>query len=101
MKKVEFGSLFRFIRNGMNVKQTSPATVSQSLVWKRFSDATVDGTRVGFANLVEDHCRDWLLEHGDILFSHINSVEHIGKCAVYRGTPKKLGSWHESTLPSE
>jgi type I restriction enzyme, S subunit len=30
------------------------------------------------------------MEPGDILFSHINSVEHIGKCAVYRGTPEKL-----------
>ena len=27
---------------------------------------------------------------GDILFSHINSVEHVGKCAVYRGLPDSL-----------
>jgi type I restriction enzyme S subunit len=31
-----------------------------------------------------------MMEPGDILFSHINSVEHIGKCAVYYGTPEKL-----------
>jgi type I restriction enzyme S subunit len=54
------------------------------------SDAVVDATRVGFAGLTEVESRDWLLEPGDILFSHINSVEHIGKCAVYRGTPEKL-----------
>ena len=27
---------------------------------------------------------------GDILISHINSVKHLGKCAVYQGEPEKL-----------
>jgi type I restriction enzyme S subunit len=30
------------------------------------------------------------LETGDLLFSHINSTEHIGKCAIYEGVPDKL-----------
>ena len=45
---------------------------------------------LGGAHLAEDDCKEWLLSRGDILFSHINSVEHIGKCAVYQGTPAKL-----------
>ncbi len=90
MKTVEFGTLFRFIRNGMNVKQDKSGGGLPITRIETISDATVDGTRVGFAGLEEAGCRDWFLETGDILFSHINSVEHVGKCAVYRGKPEKL-----------
>jgi type I restriction enzyme S subunit len=31
-----------------------------------------------------------MLEVGDILFSHINSVERLGNCAIYSGRPEKL-----------
>jgi type I restriction enzyme, S subunit len=87
---VEFGSLFQFIRNGMNVTQDKSGHGLPVTRIETISDATVNGARVGYAGLAEDDCRDWLLEPGDILFSHINSVEHIGKCAVYRGEPEKL-----------
>ena len=90
MKTVEFGSLFRFIRNGMNVKQDKSGEGLPITRIETISNSAVDGARVGYAGLCEDDCRDWLLQPGDILFSHINSVEHIGKCAVYRGTPQAL-----------
>jgi len=90
VKAVEFGSLFQFIRNGMNVKQDKSGDGLPITRIETISDATVDESRVGFAGLAEVDCRDWLLKPGDILFSHINSVEHIGKCAVYRGEPEKL-----------
>ncbi|RLF05521.1 MAG: hypothetical protein DRJ64_05480, partial [Thermoprotei archaeon] len=54
------------------------------------ADAVVDSSKVGYAGLEEKNCTKWLLQHGDILFSHINSVEHIGKCAIYEGQPRKL-----------
>ena len=90
MSAVELGSLFEFIRNGMNIKQDKsgeglPITRIET-IWNGY----VDDSRVGFANLKLDDCREWLLYPGDILFSHINSVEHIGKCAIYRGSPKYL-----------
>jgi type I restriction enzyme S subunit len=87
---VEFGTLFHFIRNGMNVKQDKSGDGLPITRIETISDATVDASRVGYAGLKESECSDWLLEPGDILFSHINSVEHIGKCAVYRGVPEKL-----------
>jgi len=90
VKTVEFGTLFQFIRNGMNVKQDKAGDGLPITRIETISDATVDATRVGFAGLEEPDCREWLLETGDILFSHINSVDHIGKCAVYRGVPEKL-----------
>ncbi|MEQ1686760.1 MAG: restriction endonuclease subunit S [Burkholderiaceae bacterium] len=54
------------------------------------STGAVDPNKVGYAGLVEKDCRQWLLQPGDILFSHINSVDHVGKCAVYRGVPDRL-----------
>jgi type I restriction enzyme S subunit len=90
MKAVELGSLFQFIRNGMNIKQDKSGDGIPITRIETIADATVDATRVGFAGLKEENSRDWLMKPGDILFSHINSVEHIGKCAVYRGYPEKL-----------
>ncbi len=90
MRIVPFGSLFEVIRNGMNVKQDKSGVGLPITRIETISNANVDGTRVGYAGLAENDCKEWLLKQGDILFSHINSVEHIGKCAVYRGTPEKL-----------
>lgn len=90
MSTVEFGTLFRFIRNGMNIKQDKSGDGLPITRIETIADASIDGSRVGYAALKESDCRDWLMEPGDILFSHINSVEHIGKCAVYGGSPEKL-----------
>jgi type I restriction enzyme, S subunit len=87
---VPFGDLFAFIRNGMNVSQDKSGRGIPITRIETIADATVDGSRVGYANLREAECRGWLLQPGDILFSHINSVEHIGKCAVYQGSPATL-----------
>ncbi len=90
MMQTDFGSLFQFIRNGMNVKQDKSGDGLPITRIETISDATVDANRVGYAGLGEQDCKDWLLQQGDILFSHINSVEHIGKCAVYEGMPHQL-----------
>lgn len=90
MKAVEFGSLFEFIRNGMSVRQDKSGDGLPITRIETISEAVVDATRVGYADLKEKDCSGWLLQPGDILFSHINSLEHIGKCAVYEGLPKKL-----------
>nr|WP_236599749.1 restriction endonuclease subunit S [Ramlibacter alkalitolerans] len=86
----QFGTLFEFIRNGMNIKQDKsgkglPITRIET-IW----NSAIDPERVGFADLDEADARGWLLSAGDILFSHINSVEHIGKCAIYEGQPSRL-----------
>lgn len=90
MRTVEFGSLFEFIRNGMNVKQDKSGDGLPISRIETIWNSSIDPERVGYAGLTEDACDGWLLSPGDILFSHINSVEHIGKCAVYEGTPNKL-----------
>ena len=90
MRVVEFGSLFQFIRNGMSVKQDKSGDGLPITRIETIADATIDVSRVGYAGVNEEDGRRWLLEPGDILFSHINSVEHVGKCAIYRGIPEKL-----------
>lgn len=90
MTVVEFGSLFHFIRNGMNVRQDKSGDGLPITRIETIADSTVDPSRVGYAGLVEQSCANWLMKPGDILFSHINSVEHIGKCAIYQGIPEGL-----------
>ena len=97
MNEVEFGSLFEFIRNGMNIKQDKSGDGIPITRIETIADGTVDPARVGYANLCEEDCLDWFLKPGDILFSHINSVEHIGKCALYEGFPSPLV--HGMNLP--
>jgi type I restriction enzyme S subunit len=87
---VELGSLFTHIRNGMNVKQDKELGGLPITRIETISNWTVDGDRVGYSGLEEAESSRWLLEPEDILFSHINSPDHIGKCALYEGYPKKL-----------
>ena len=54
------------------------------------ADGTINPAKVGFADLEESDCADWLLQDGDILISHINSTKHLGKCAIYEGDPPAL-----------
>jgi type I restriction enzyme S subunit len=77
------GDIFDFIRNGMSVKQSSdidglPITRIET-IW----NAEIDLSRVGYAGVLFADAQNYLLKDGDILFSHINSVAHIGKCALY------------------
>ena len=78
------------MRNGMSVKQDKSGEGLPISRIETIADSSIDPARVGYAGLTLASCKDWLLQEGDILFSHINSVEHIGKCAVYRGVPEQL-----------
>lgn len=74
----------------MNIKQDKSGLGLPITRIETISEAVIDPTRVGYANLTEKEASSWFLENGDILFSHINSIQHIGKCAIYRGQPDPL-----------
>jgi type I restriction enzyme S subunit len=74
----------------MSVKQDKSGNGLPITRIETISAGEIDTSRVGSAGLVLEECRQWMLEPGDILFSHINSAELVGKCAVYRGVPECL-----------
>ena len=47
------------------------------------SDGAIDENKVGYTNMKPDI--NYLLRCGDILFSNINSLSHIGKVAIFQG----------------
>lgn len=49
------------------------------------SSSCIDMDRVGWVELSDDEIVKYSLESGDILFSHINSVEKLGNCAIFTG----------------
>lgn len=79
--KVE--DIFLRIRNGMNIKQEMDAGGLPITRIETIANAEINLERVGYANLGLEQASNFLLEDGEILFSHINSVSHIGKCAIY------------------
>lgn len=54
------------------------------------SKGEIDFELVGYAGLSEKGNEKYLLNPGDILFSHINSKEHVGKVAICRDDMPKL-----------
>ena len=78
---MRLGDHLGLCRNGLvcpqdaNKSNAIPVTRIETI-----SDGKVDWTRVGWVS--PDHANpEYLLQKGDILFSHINSVKHIGKVA--------------------
>lgn len=71
------------IRNGYSIQQTSDASGVPISRIETISGGAVDMGRVGFADLNLADVGKHLLREGDILFSHINSSQHLCKCAMY------------------
>lgn len=87
---IALGEVFEFIRNGKSIKQDKSSGGLPITRIETIADGFVNPNRVGFADIEEAGNEKWLLKPGDILFSHINSVAHIGKTALYEGQPEKL-----------
>ena len=78
------------LRNGKSVRQSAELNGLPITRIETIADGTINPAKVGFADLEESDCTDWLLQDGDILISHINSTRHLGKCAIYQGDPPAL-----------
>ena len=78
------------LRNGKSVRQSAELNGLPITRIETIADGTINPAKVGFADLEESDCTDWLLQDGDILISHINSKKHLGKCAIYQGDPPAL-----------
>ena len=89
-KSYTLDELCIFIRNGKSVKQSKDVDGLPITRIETIANQTIDSDRFGYAGLTEEEGKSHLLECGDILFSHINSLEHLCKTAIYTGFPEKL-----------
>lgn len=85
-----FGDFLSTIRNGANVLQDDTGTGWPVTRIETIWNGRIDRTRVKWTTPDARLEEKFILESGDILFSHINSPEHIGKAALYGGSPKPL-----------
>jgi type I restriction enzyme S subunit len=78
---VELGSLLSHLGNGLtyDTRQTAGAKVTRI---ETISAGTVNASKVGYTTYTEELER-YRLRQGDILYSHINSLSHIGKVAYF------------------
>ncbi|HOF66316.1 MAG TPA: N-6 DNA methylase [Candidatus Fermentibacter daniensis] len=72
------------IQNGFPVKQQDDGRYLVTRI-QTIADGTIDLSKTKRTN--DPVPEDRLMEHGDILFSHINSIDHLGKTAIFRGAP--------------
>lgn len=88
LKRIE--NIFPIIRNGANISQNKsdggiPITRIESIF-----ENQLDFKKLGYAGIENDIFRNYYLEEGDILISHINSVSHLGKVAVFEKSDSKV-----------
>lgn len=85
MKKRTIGECFYQIRNGANIKQGVvdggiPITRIETIANDQFNR-----DRMGYAGITDiGKYESYLLEDGDLLMSHINSVRYLGRTVLYR-----------------
>ncbi len=85
---ITLGDVVTEIRNGIDLEQfdrpTRTATWPISRI-ETISEARIDLDRVKYVSPTPQQVQRYQLCAGDILFSHINSPEHIGKTALFKG----------------
>ena len=80
-QRVRLGEHLALCRNGLVSRQdANPENAVPITRIETIADGKIDWTRVGYVPL-EDADQGYLVQMGDILLSHINSVKHIGKVA--------------------
>jgi type I restriction enzyme S subunit len=79
----QLGSLLREMRNGTTATQNTEGRGLAVTRIETISSGRVDYSKVRHVDASEETL--FRLEPGDVLFSHINSVSHIGKVARFRG----------------
>lgn len=82
---MKLGDVFDSIKNGASIKQGDGERTGYPITRiETISDEVVNRERMGYAGITEIlPYTDNVLESGDILMSHINSVKHLGKTAIY------------------
>lgn len=80
--------LFESIRNGRNVEQFDQVGKYRVTRIQTISDGTVDLEKTKWTN--DDVPEDYFMQDGDILLSHINSIEHLAKSAIFKDVNEQV-----------
>ena len=83
------GELFPYVKNGANIKQSKGAGGIPITRIETLANGVFNYDRLGYADIVDaGKYEKNILSKGDILMSHINSLEHIGRAVTYKGDEK-------------
>lgn len=84
VKTMLVGDCLSLIKNGANIKQDKGASGIPITRIETLSGGVFNRERLGYANITSaDKYQDYVLESGDLLFSHINSKTYIGRTVLY------------------
>lgn len=89
-QQLPLAQLVTTMRNGTTTDQNDDGRGVPVTRIETISDGTIDLRKVRYADIGPKDIERWKLLPGDILLSHINSVDHIGKAALYNGQPEIL-----------
>ena len=85
MKEYTVGDCFYQIRNGANIKQGNAAGGYPITRIETTANDTFNRDRMGYAGITDlSKYQSYILEDGDLLMSHINSVQYLGRTVLYQ-----------------
>jgi len=85
---IKLRDILLLLRNGLTLRQRKEGNGYPVTRIETISEEKIDPSKLGYViGLSEKDIEEYRLIEGDILFSHINSLEHIGKTAIYEGVP--------------
>jgi len=88
IKTLPISEVVSLLRNGATIKQTKDKEGYPITRIETISNRTVDREKMGYAGITSlEKYEDYVLQDGDILMSHINSITHMGKSALYKKLP--------------
>lgn len=89
-EKVKLGEVFTQIKNGASIKQTDGLSGIPITRIETISNSFLDYDKLGYADINDESFKEFYLEEGDILMSHINSWLHLGKTAIVQDLNRKV-----------
>jgi type I restriction enzyme, S subunit len=85
------GECFLEIKNGTTLEQNKAGVGYAITRIETIQKHRFDLSRIGHTSAIDDEqLATFRYQKGDIALSHINSLEHVGKTALYSGTPEIL-----------
>lgn len=90
-EKVRLGDCFPYIKNGYNVRQGKDKGGMPITRIETLSDNQFNRDKVGYADIFStEGLENRILQDGDILMSHINSLPYLGRSVMYRARPGEI-----------